>query len=1201
MNERVSAPAKKPEAKRENKPSQTHKTCPSQSISSPVEQILFLQRTIGNQAVAKLIQSGALRAKLKIGRPGDIYEQEADRVTEQVMKMHEPPASKETKVSELTACTPVQRRCFECKPKKEEEEEVIQAKEDSGSTPEVTSELESSISAIRGDGQPLPTSTRAFMEARFGADFSGVRLHTGTEAAQLNHAIDAKAFTHGQDIYLGQGNSNFESNAGKQLLAHELTHTIQQGGPIESKIQCIEAANQDSPLTIMRSPILQRDAKPNELTQQLPQPFGKFLAMAFMYGPIAAKIAQVTYVAKVTGSTSEVTVLGSGTFTFPIQVIRGDAGFYFVHHDSNGRSLEIRRIEDPNVFLNPNPPPGPYAGPPLNLDNQPLIRIKAGANEDIRLRARRMGIIWLTVSARIRQEHAPPPTEKERELPLAPFEVDEQTFKLSVQTVGPLKLSLLGLTGGVLNPNQYYDLPLNITYHTQDGMEAYVTREIVGRDFFYRVPISHIANFLRYYPLEEGAKSALKNEPLYRGIFDLGISFIPIVGPLYNLVMTVISVHNAYKNWDHMTGVEKALVGIQALLTVVPFIRTARSLAAGAAEFNAGREALINSGLPRADAIRLMRASSFLNNEKASLQIADTLNDALKNGERLTVQQAQQIRTILEKMLKRIPAAEREALEALYATADREAAATFFGAQVTESQLQGLTRLDQVAIKYLKPLAKSNVGMFQEIADWAARTNRAADGINRMAGVVKNGKQFQELINKLGEEMLSRIGAEGIVISDELVMFVRSASNSEEAYLRLMEGFARGRRQIPGLREQLRSLYARKADLSVEAQAVQEAFPKVFLTANQLEGLARLTSESQILLKNISESDLRSLATTAARSTGAATGVDNLLLGLSQTFKKQSITAVDVINRIDPSLVEALGNQGIKVPEELAIAAAKEKGPLIARQTLLNGKVVKGIKVPGLLDSLAGKLKTTAAAETLIKAIGETEQKGSLFGRWAMANEEALRAVRPGVADGIALIKRLHPDKATEKIAGIYEHSPDQAFAYTVFEELVKFEKIHGQEINLQTLVTELAASDRKAMGGTFTLAYTNRIPIGKIEMFEFTAERGLNGRERVYDLKAGGIEYEMKNWSGFGGPPARAAADEFERDVVRHAATKFMGLRWVISSQALSSDAEIRSMMRSVLLKKDVQSELLRNGIKYQQAYDALEKAFSGGLIKYF
>lgn len=101
MVERAQVSIKKPEAKRENKASQTQKTGSYQSISSPVDRILLLQRTIGNQAVGRLIESGALQAKLKIGRPGDIYEQGADWVAEQVMRMPEPNNNLQSALSAL--------------------------------------------------------------------------------------------------------------------------------------------------------------------------------------------------------------------------------------------------------------------------------------------------------------------------------------------------------------------------------------------------------------------------------------------------------------------------------------------------------------------------------------------------------------------------------------------------------------------------------------------------------------------------------------------------------------------------------------------------------------------------------------------------------------------------------------------------------------------------------------------------------------------------------------------------------------------------------------------------------------------------------------------------------------------------------------------------------------------------------------------
>ncbi|MCE8425220.1 MAG: hypothetical protein J5U17_05525 [Candidatus Methanoperedens sp.] len=91
MYERIFKADKKPEAKSQNLvPQIRRKTESYQSMNSPVDRILFLQRTIGNQAVGRLIKSGALQAKLSIGQPGDVYEQEADRVAEQVMRMPEP-------------------------------------------------------------------------------------------------------------------------------------------------------------------------------------------------------------------------------------------------------------------------------------------------------------------------------------------------------------------------------------------------------------------------------------------------------------------------------------------------------------------------------------------------------------------------------------------------------------------------------------------------------------------------------------------------------------------------------------------------------------------------------------------------------------------------------------------------------------------------------------------------------------------------------------------------------------------------------------------------------------------------------------------------------------------------------------------------------------------------------------------------------
>jgi hypothetical protein len=110
----------------------------------------------------------------------------------------------------------------------EEEEEEIQAKEKPSETPEVTPDLEARIEGLRGGGRPLPESTRAFFESRFDQDFRQVRIHTDNEAAETAQALKARAFTVERDIVFASGQYVPEATAGKTLLAHELTHVLQQ-------------------------------------------------------------------------------------------------------------------------------------------------------------------------------------------------------------------------------------------------------------------------------------------------------------------------------------------------------------------------------------------------------------------------------------------------------------------------------------------------------------------------------------------------------------------------------------------------------------------------------------------------------------------------------------------------------------------------------------------------------------------------------------------------------------------------------------------------------------------------------------------------------------------------------------------------------------------------------------------------------------
>ncbi|MDB9518352.1 DUF4157 domain-containing protein [Roseofilum reptotaenium CS-1145] len=118
---------------------------------------------------------------------------------------------------------------------------------DSDGSFQASSGIESKIKSKEGGGSSLPTETKGFMESRFNNDFSGVRVHTDSDAVQMNKDLGAKAFTHKKDIYFNSGQYNPGSTSGKHLLAHELTHTIQQTGPsVKTQPDVQKADDQDT-------------------------------------------------------------------------------------------------------------------------------------------------------------------------------------------------------------------------------------------------------------------------------------------------------------------------------------------------------------------------------------------------------------------------------------------------------------------------------------------------------------------------------------------------------------------------------------------------------------------------------------------------------------------------------------------------------------------------------------------------------------------------------------------------------------------------------------------------------------------------------------------------------------------------------------------------------------------------------------------
>lgn len=216
-----------------------------QPMLKPLSRILQLHQQLGNLSVQRLLQCKYLQTKLTIGAPDDIYEQEADRVAEQVMRMPYPKIQREMNERDeeqkeeekiqakplTTTITPLIQREVKKEIEKvteDEEKKQLRVKKKPGQTPIVSHDLEGTINSLRGGGQALPNSVREYMEPRFGHNFSKVRVHIDTQAGDIARSINARAFAFGQDIVFGSGQYAPGSSKGQRLLAHELAHVVQQ-------------------------------------------------------------------------------------------------------------------------------------------------------------------------------------------------------------------------------------------------------------------------------------------------------------------------------------------------------------------------------------------------------------------------------------------------------------------------------------------------------------------------------------------------------------------------------------------------------------------------------------------------------------------------------------------------------------------------------------------------------------------------------------------------------------------------------------------------------------------------------------------------------------------------------------------------------------------------------------------------------------
>ncbi|WP_221644697.1 DUF4157 domain-containing protein [Nostoc sp. UCD121] len=203
-------------------------------LNSGLEHATRFSHNIANIPLRRPDIPTPIQAKLTIGEPGDKYEQEADETARQVVQRIHQQSNQPVQREAVTEEEELQTKTIDnIQRQKSSEEELqmqsmVQRVADGGMA--ASTDVEAGIQQARGGGQLLADNIREPMEQAFGADFSGVRVHTDSQADQLNQSIQAKAFTTGQDVFFRQGEYNPGSQGGQELLAHELTHVVQQSG-----------------------------------------------------------------------------------------------------------------------------------------------------------------------------------------------------------------------------------------------------------------------------------------------------------------------------------------------------------------------------------------------------------------------------------------------------------------------------------------------------------------------------------------------------------------------------------------------------------------------------------------------------------------------------------------------------------------------------------------------------------------------------------------------------------------------------------------------------------------------------------------------------------------------------------------------------------------------------------------------------------
>ncbi|MBP0019267.1 MAG: DUF4157 domain-containing protein [Cyanobacteria bacterium SBLK] len=205
------------------KVTQTQKSPVQRQLTSRTGRTFSATEVLSGDGSTEVIQSQPIQTKLAIGEVGDKYEREADRVAKETVQQLRQPLQKDKDAP------PVQQRPIS--PYKLQRREELQGGE-------VPTELETQIDRAKSGGQSLAPDLQGKMGRAMGTDFSHVKVHTDSHSDRLNQSLQARAFTTGNHVFFKKGEYSPNSTRGQELLAHELTHVVQQnGGAVQRKIE----------------------------------------------------------------------------------------------------------------------------------------------------------------------------------------------------------------------------------------------------------------------------------------------------------------------------------------------------------------------------------------------------------------------------------------------------------------------------------------------------------------------------------------------------------------------------------------------------------------------------------------------------------------------------------------------------------------------------------------------------------------------------------------------------------------------------------------------------------------------------------------------------------------------------------------------------------------------------------------------------